>query len=414
MKIRNIDRRLLTILLVVFVQMVGASMILPILPLYAQREFALSPQLITLLSASFFAGQFLAGPYLGRLSDKIGRLPVLIVSQIGTALSFLMLALAPNAGVLFAARILDGITGGNIIVAQAYVTDISGPEKRTESLGYIMAAFGMSFFIGPAIGGLLAAGFGPRVPYLIAAVAATVTVLITWLVLDESLTDAQRENNRRGTQATLSASKLLRNVPLILVLLTGFLGQFAFGLLPATFALYGEAVLFPEHSEEAVNVGIGLLLATVGLAQFVTQIALLRPLLKHFGDMRTALVGMVVRGMGFFLLAFVVSPWLAALASILFASGMGLLMPTLQSITTKTVDDSLRGGILGVYQSITSVGTILSTAIAGVLFALSPVVPYWVGGALSIIMLVPALLLMWRLQPAATEPGTEMTTSDLG
>ncbi|MEM7134646.1 MAG: MFS transporter [Chloroflexota bacterium] len=404
MNIRKLDRRLLTILLIVFVQMVGASMILPILPLYAQREFAMSPQFITLLAASFFAGQFVAGPYLGRLSDKIGRLPVLIVSQIGTAISFLMLALAPNVGTLFAARILDGITGGNIIVAQAYVTDITPSEKRTESLGYIMAAFGVSFFVGPALGGLLAAGFGPRIPYLIAAGAATITVLITWFVLDESLTKDQLLDNRSIPKATLSTRQLLQNRSLVLVLITGFLGQFAFGLLPATFSLYGEAVLFPEASEETVNIGIGLLLATVGLAQLITQVALLRPLLKQFGDLGTSLVGIILRAIGFLLLAAYASPWLAAIASILFASGMGLLMPTLQSVTTKTVDDSVRGGILGIYQSVTSVGTIISTAIAGTLFAFSPFMPYWVGVGLSILMLIPALLLMPRLQLAKPEP----------
>jgi DHA1 family tetracycline resistance protein-like MFS transporter len=119
------DRRLITILLIVLVQMLGAAMILPILPLFAQREFALSPQVIALLSTSYFAAQFLAGPYLGRLSDKYGRVPILIFSQIGTVISFVMLALAPSAAFLFLARILDGITGGNIIVAQAYITDIT-------------------------------------------------------------------------------------------------------------------------------------------------------------------------------------------------------------------------------------------------------------------------------------------------
>lgn len=394
MKIRNLDRRLLTILLIVFVQMIGASMIFPILPLYAQREFAMSPQMITLLSASFFAGQFVAGPYLGRLSDKIGRLPVLIVSQIGTAISFLMLAWAPSMHILFAARILDGITGGNIIVAQAYITDVTPPEKRTESLGYIMAAFGVSFFIGPALGGLLAAWLGARAPYLIAAVAATITVLITWLVLDESLSKEEQRNNTEQPKSSLSLSQILSNGPLMMVLITGFLGQFAFGLLPATFSLYGEAVLFNDASEEMVNIGIGLLLAVVGLSQFVTQIVLLKPLLARFGDLKTSLVGMVIRTIGFFILAVITSPWLAAIASLLFASGMGLIMPTLQSLTTKTVDDSVRGGILGIYQSVTSVGTIVSTAIAGVLFAMSPYMPYWAGGVLSLIMFVPAILLL--------------------
>ena len=149
MKLGMIDRRLLTILLVVFVQMLGASLIFPVLPLYAQRRFNMSAEMITLLTSAFFAAQFLSGPYVGRLSDHYGRIPVLIVSQIGTVISFVMLAFAPSFAWLFFARILDGITGGNIIVAQAYITDITPREKRTESLGYIFAAFGLGFIFGP-------------------------------------------------------------------------------------------------------------------------------------------------------------------------------------------------------------------------------------------------------------------------
>src|SRR5262245_34987546 len=131
-----LDKRLIVILLIVLVNMVGAAMVTPILPLYAQRQFHMSPQTITLLLASFFAAQFLAGPVLGQLSDRYGRIPILIISQIGTVISFIMLALAQQVWVLFAARILDGITGGNIIVAQAYVTDVTPRERRTEALGY--------------------------------------------------------------------------------------------------------------------------------------------------------------------------------------------------------------------------------------------------------------------------------------
>ena len=171
MKESLIDRRLATILLIVFVQMLGAAMIFPILPLYAKREFGLSDQVIPLLNTSFFVAQFLAGPYLGRLSDRYGRVPVLIISQIGTVISFVMLAFAPNMAMLFVARLLDGITGGNIIVAQAYITDITPRERRTEALGYVFAVFGLGFIFGPAVGTLLATVFGPRVPYLIAALA---------------------------------------------------------------------------------------------------------------------------------------------------------------------------------------------------------------------------------------------------
>ena len=142
--------------------MLGAAMILPILPLFAQNEFDLPPQWITFLSAAFFAAQFVAGPFLGRLSDRIGRVPVLIVSQIGTVISFIMIGAAPNAAFLFLGRFLDGITGGNIIVAQAYIADITPPEKEKRShLATSWPAFGIGFVIGPAIGGFMAAQFWP-------------------------------------------------------------------------------------------------------------------------------------------------------------------------------------------------------------------------------------------------------------
>ena len=205
-KLRRIDRRLLTILLIVLVQMLGAAMILPILPLYAQREFNMTPQVITLLVTAFFAAQFIAGPYLGRLSDKYGRVPVLILSQIGTAVSFFMLAAAPSVAWLFLARILDGITGGNIIVAQAYITDITPRKQRTQSLGYVLAVFGIGFIFGPALGGTLAAAFGPRVPYVIAGFAAVAVVLLTWLTLDESLTPEQREANRSFSRGSITGT----------------------------------------------------------------------------------------------------------------------------------------------------------------------------------------------------------------
>ncbi|MFW6068259.1 MAG: MFS transporter, partial [Chloroflexota bacterium] len=196
MSFKLTDRRLLTILVIVFVQMVGAAMVLPILPLFAQREFEMSPGVITLLISAFFAAQFIGGPYLGRLSDQYGRLPVLIVSQIGTAFSFVLLGGATSVWMLFAARILDGLTGGNIIVAQAYITDITPREQRTAALGYIFAVFGLGFIFGPALGGVLSAAFGARIPFYIAAAAAFVAVIMTWRVLDETVTEEQKASSR--------------------------------------------------------------------------------------------------------------------------------------------------------------------------------------------------------------------------
>lgn len=400
MKFKNVDRRLLTILLIIFVGIVGASLILPILPLYAQSHFHMSPAVITLLNASFFAAQFMAGPYLGRLSDRRGRLPVLILSQIGTALSFVMLAFAPNVAWLFAARILDGITGGNIIVAQAYVTDVTPREQRTQALGYIFAVFGLGFIIGPALGGLLSAAYGVQTPYLVAAVAAILTVVLTWFTLDETLTVEQRMANRTTRQSGLSLREILGNYPLLLVLGLAFFGQFAFGLFQSTFALYSEAILFRGYPAESVGLGVGLLLAAVGVGQLLTQTLLLRPLLRRYGEAWLVVIGMASRMIGMLIFAVITTPWLGPFGSIFFAIGMGLLMPPLQSLATSAVHDGLRGGVLGIFQSTTSLAVIISTAIAGVIFAYHPTLPYWLGTVLSLVLLLPALWLVRRTAAA--------------
>jgi DHA1 family tetracycline resistance protein-like MFS transporter len=386
----QIDRRLVTILSIVFVQMVGAAMILPILPLFAERQFAISPSLVTLLVSAYFAAQFFAGPYLGQLSDRYGRLPILIISQLGSAVSFLMMAAAQGAWVLFAARVVDGITGGNIIVAQAYITDITPREKRTEALGYILAVFGIGFIIGPALGGVLSAWFGARLPFVLAGAAAALTALMTWLFLDETIDTKTAKSRPRRAGVTLSPVTVAQNLPLLLILLVAFVGQFGLGMIQSTFALFGDAVLFAGSSEEAANLGIGLLLAVIGLGQFFTQAWLIGRMKRFFSDAALVILGTSLRTVGFILFAISQTVWLASLGCIFFAVGMGLMMPPLQSLSTSTVEETQRGGVLGVYQSSVSLATILSTAIAGVIFAIQPAIPYWVGAGLSLLVILPA------------------------
>ncbi len=410
MKIKQVDRRLLTILLIVFVNILGASMVLPVLPLYALRRFDMQPQVITLLGASFFLAQAIASPYLGRLSDRYGRVPILIISQIGTAVSFVMIAQAQSVAMLFAARILDGITGGNIIVAQAYITDITPREKRTQSLGLVFAAFGLGFVFGPALGGLLSGLFGPAVPFYLAALAATAVVILTYFTLDETLSPAQRQQNRQRGRGSLSIRHIVTNYPLVVVLLLTFVGQFALGLLQSTFALYGAAVLFAGYTQRITDLGIGLLLTVVGVTQLITQLIILPRALKRFNEIVIIALGLIVRALGLFIFAIVTVPWLGAFGSVFFALGMGLMMPPLQSTATRTVEDEVRGEVLGVNQSVVSISTIISTAVSGAIFALSPTLPYEMGALLSILTL-PLVWFLHKVMPVdqKTSPATTVT-----
>ncbi len=391
------DKRLITILLIVFVQMVGAGMILPILPIYAQSEFGLSATAIALLVASFFAAQFIGGPILGRWSDRIGRVPVLVVSQVGTVIAFAAFGLAGSAWVLFAARIFDGLTGGNLVVAQAYITDVTPVARRAQALGLISAMFGLGFMIGPALGGLLVGFGGPRVPYFFAAGAAALVVALTVFTLDETHTEERRAELQSSGQS-LTMMRALRIRPLLLVLSIAFVAQFSLGLIIATFALFGQAVLF----ETNVEMGVGILLGFVGLAQIVTQISLLPRLLRRFGEARLVTLGIIVRSFGFAIYAVMVDPWQAAIGGVLFAAGGGMALPATQSIATKVVDDSVRGSVLGVFQSVQSLSVIFGTALAGVLFSVEAHLPNIVAFAFSLISLIPAVLVTKRIGSAVT------------
>ncbi|MBP1703751.1 MAG: tetracycline resistance protein [Chloroflexi bacterium] len=415
--IRKYDRRLLTILSIVFVQIAGAALILPILPLFAERKFDLSPASVSLLVSSFFIAQFFAGPLLGQLSDRYGRIPLLIISQLGSAASFFLMAAAGSAWLLFAARVVDGITGGNIIIAQAYVTDITPREQRTEAFGYIFAAFGIGFIIGPALGGLFSSWFGPRFPFVIAGIASLVTagmcLMLEETVQKDKVVLPRSANPVRGVRPSasgtgqlirLSPTEVMRNTPLMLILAVGFIGQFGLGMLQATFALYAAAILFPKASINNTNLGVGLLLALVGVGQFVTQTWLIRPLKERFGDARLVILGNLFRAVALMIYAVFTSPWLAGVGSLLFAVGMGLTMPPLQTLATRTVDESLRGGVLGVFQSAVSLAIIISTAIAGVIFTAGATLPNWTGAALSVVAILPAWVVMVRANQTALVP----------
>ncbi|NDJ60056.1 MAG: TCR/Tet family MFS transporter [Chloroflexi bacterium] len=396
-------RRLLPILLIVFVNFFGATIVLPSIPLYAKREFGASPEVISLILAAFFIAQFLASPWIGRLSDRYGRVPVLVISQFGTFLSFVLMAAAGSVTLLFIARVLDGITGGNIIVAQAYVTDVTPREKRTQALGLVFAAFGLGFILGPALGGILAATFGDRAPFYVGAIVALITVFITYFTLDESLTAEERMARReRAASVHLGLRDIFAITPLVLILIIAFATQFSVALLQATIALFGEAVIFAGYDESTVSLGVGLLLTSIGVGQVITQTLLLRPAIARFGERRLVVMGAVLRAVALYSLLVITSPWLIGSFSLLaLAIAGGVMLPSLQSTATTTVSEDVSGSVLGVFQSAASLGIIIGTSIGGQLFAIAPTLPYAVGGTAVALIIVPAVILlrMDRAQP---------------
>ncbi len=401
-RLRAVDRRLIVLFVIVFVNFLGASMVQPVLPIYASQEFGARPELISLLLAAFFIAQFIAAPFLGRISDHRGRRPVLIASQIGTVASFGLMAAATSMSGLFAARIIDGITGGNVIVAQAYITDVTTREKRTQGLGVIFAAFGLGHIFGPALGGLISAVADAHATFMLAAAVSALSLVLTWRVLPESLTP-ERRRERTQRVAKMRVQDITGNQALLIILLIGFCAQFSIAVMQSTLPMFGEAVLFASEPANLQSLGVGLLLTGIGIGQLATQIFILRPAVQYIGERRLVVAGAFFRGLGILTIGLFSTPLLVGSVSlVMVAVASGLMMPSLQSLATTSSAEEISGGVLGVYNSSTTLGLIFGTALGGVMFAASPQLPYTVGGLVLMATMLPALALYRTLRPRLT------------
>jgi DHA1 family tetracycline resistance protein-like MFS transporter len=416
--------RLFPILLIIFTNILGAGVILPILPLYAEGQFGGTVFQVTLLATAFFGAQFIAAPVLGRLSDRHGRRPVLILSQIGTVAAFMLFIFAGPIGgwletlglplpvtggmfMLYVARILDGITGGNITTAQAYVSDITPEQHRAHGLGLLQGAFGAGFVFGPALGGVLG-HYGPVLPFIGATIITTGTLLLTTLTLKESLPPEERTAGEARRQGGIPLHMLVDEPTLLNLLGIGFFATLAFSALPATFALYADHVLYADPAHHAnVQLYVGLMLAFEGLTMVITQVAVIRPLVERLGEQRLLLVGATALMLGMFGIAPSGSPVLVTLLLAPFAFGQGVIQPSLQSLTTRFGSKQMGGRLLGLYQSARSLALIVGPVWAGYAFeVISPQAVFIVGGGLAFAALLLSGLLTRQEMPSQ-RGGTE-------
>jgi MFS family permease len=414
------DRRRLTIFFIVFSNILGAGVILPILPLFAEDEMGATVFQATLLNTAYWIAMFVAAPWIGRLSDRFGRRPVLLVSQSGTVLSFVVLIFALPLGsalesaglrlgisgalaLAFAARTLDGLTGGNITTAQAYMADISEPSERAQSLGLISAAFGLGFIFGPVFGGFLAT-VSLTAPFIGAAIITAGTVLLTYVTLKESLPPEERYQS--GTvEERLPLRQLLRARGVIYILLTVLLSRLAFAALQSTFALYADRILFPEMDPQRVARNVGLMLAFVGVISVITQLALIRPLIHRLGEHRLVLVGIAAIAIGFLGVGSTTAVWLAVVSMAPIAFGQGVNQPSLQSILTRFGARRVQGQLLGVYQSASSMALIFGPIWGGWVFErVNARAPYLYAIPLLLLALVFAGLLAREPEAQSTGP----------
>jgi multidrug resistance protein len=380
----------LVLFFTVFIDLVGFGIVLPLQPFYAQK-FGATPDVITLVAASFTLTQFLCAPVWGRLSDRIGRRPVLLITIFGTVIGYLWLALTDTLIMLFVARAFGGAMAANIGVAHACVADMTQPEERSRGMGRIGAAAGLGFVAGPTIGGLLA---GPdpvdpnfQLPFLAAAAFSLLAFILAVFFLRETV-----DRKARDAAAALKGSRLaaLRdalarpNVGLLLLLVA--MTPFVFSGIETILAIWTEFALAwgPEQN--------GYLYAFMGFTTVIVQGLMIGPLTRLYGEKRLIGGGAVSIFLGALWL-----PWTTGYADIMGALGLvvfGVCMcgPSLTSLISQHAADHERGRLLGVSQSSAGLGRILGPALSGVAYSgLGPSAPFLVGAAVMVVMFTLSL-----------------------
>lgn len=389
---------LLAIFLTVFVDLIGFGVVIPLLPFYAEH-FHASPEVVTLVMASYSFTQFFFSPIWGRLSDRHGRKPILIISLAGISLSYLWVGFSSSLWELIAARAFAGAMAGNLAAAQAYIADITPPEKRAQGMGLIGAAFGLGFIAGPALGGILG-GSNPHDPNFLAPALSSaglslVALLMAAFLLKESLDPETRSANaasaHRGRISILAAA--LGEPGLRTLVILFFLVTFVFASMESTFALWSERA-FGWGAQQN-----GYLFAYTGILAAFVQGGLMRRLAPRFGEGRLVVQGAVGLAVGLALIPFVGSLPLLLIAMALLAYGAGVCNPSLSSLISLAADRGQQGSVLGVSQSAASLARILGPALAGLVFAgFGRNAPYIAGAAIMLGVLAVA----WRLPKRGT------------
>ncbi|HEV8581320.1 MAG TPA: MFS transporter [Thermoanaerobaculia bacterium] len=394
-------RAFTTIFLTILLDLVGFGMILPLLPFYAQ-EFRATPLQIGLLFSSYSLTQLLFAPLLGRLSDRVGRRPVLLASIAGSAVSYVLFALAPTYAVLLLSRSLSGIAAANYGIAQAYMADVSAPEDRSRAMGLVGAAFGVGFVLGPALGGILAhigAGLpslGPRLVPLTAAALSGLNLTIALFGLPESLS-AERRQESAGGSSWLSFSDLRtvwRDAPLRGLMLLFFLVMFCFSMMETTLALFCQA-RFGFGTRET-----SWLFVFVGVVLVVIQGGLLGRLIRRFGERSLILSGIVLMAVGLALVPLTpvsIPPvwsrlWLLLVSLLLLAVGNGVHNPSSLGLLSRLTDERSQGGTIGLSRSFGALARIFGPLAGTWVFGTAGAAwPFWTASGLMLIALVVAV-----------------------
>jgi DHA1 family tetracycline resistance protein-like MFS transporter len=370
---------LVSIFLIILVDILGLTIILPLLPFYAESLGA-TPFVVGLLISTYAGCQLIAGPILGQISDRIGRKPVLLLSQCGTFAGFVLLALSKSLIPVFISRIIDGLTAGNITVAQAYIADVTEESKRTQSFALIGIAFGLGFLMGPAISGFLA-GYSPVYPIVLAACLSATSIVATTVLLPGKAPTTPEIAHQHTEEISFRRTWSVFREPAAIRLFMQFTAfAFTFALFISGFALFAER-RFTWNGAPFQAKEVGYALAFMGLAGIIIQGGLIRQLVKRMGEARLVPACFVSMIVGLLLLAFVNRVSELLIVMVIFAFGSSVLRPAITTLITTAVGRKRQGMGLGVTQSLMSIAQIISPAVGGMLIQHQMLSTWALGGA---------------------------------
>ena len=414
--------RLINIFLVVFVDMLGFGLILPLIPYYAET-FGATPLVIGLIVASFAAGSLVGAPLMGRLSDRYGRRPILLLSVGGSFIGYLLLGFAQPIGtflaslvsthpvnafiisIIFISRMVDGFTGGNLTVAQAYISDNTDEQNRTRGLGIIGSAFGLGFIIGPSAGGVLGQ-WGYNIPAFAAAGMSLVNMISIFFFLPESLTVERRAANRQHQRPAFSLNSLTAalNRPKVgPLLLVRFFLMLAFAMFQSVFAL------FAQHRLRLSSESTGFVMTYVGFYSVLVQGVGIGLLTKRFSDNRIIIMALGLTFLG--LVGWSITPDLPVMLIVLLPlfGGTWIVNTIITSGITKLVAADEIGGMLGVSNALESITRVISPAIGGFLFGS---IGMWAPGVFSAILILWAAWLAYRQILSVEQPEVDLPVEE--
>ncbi len=372
---------------VIVVDLIGFGIVVPILPFWAER-FGADGSTLGLLLASHAGMQLIGAPIWGRLSDRIGRRPVMLITIAGTAVALLLLGFATSLLQLFLARLLSGLFAANISVATAYLTDVTDEADRTKWMGMIGASFAVGFTLGPPLGGLLTR-IGDSTPMEFAAGLAAINFLWAWLRLQEP-----EEHARRDTGALTNHFEVLRQPAVARLCFVYFLFTFAVTQLETTFALY------MAHRFDFDELGVALVMLAMALVMGTIQGAGMKRLAARFQERRLVLAGLALLAFAFAILPIPGSVAGLMLPLALAAVGRALAQPPMMSLVSLYSDERSRGIVLGVFQSSASAARVVGPVVAGLLFDADAALPYLAAAALTAVAFTIALAVRERGDPA--------------